>query len=162
MAWGDLETMLEFIAEQPPTSDVRYRYGLVRESALQPIWIPTDAGLVDHLFLLFGLVESLDPTFFSVRMFPALSPGDFNADGVVDAADYDLWRTTFGSQTMLAADGNKNGIIDAADYVTWRNEYDLVGEIATANVPEPAAFALVMIASVALMRHRMTYRVVAA
>ena len=60
-AWGDMETLLEYYAEQLPTSDPRYRYGLVRESAVQPNWIPFDAGLVDHLFLLFGLVESLDP-----------------------------------------------------------------------------------------------------
>ena len=60
------------------------KYGLVRVSAEQPSWIPPDAGLVDHLFLLFGLVESLDPNFFADRVFPALTPGDYNADGAVE------------------------------------------------------------------------------
>jgi hypothetical protein len=46
-AWGDMETILDFIAEQPPGSNSRYRYGLVRESALQPNWIPPDTALVD-------------------------------------------------------------------------------------------------------------------
>jgi hypothetical protein len=147
VAWGDLETMLQFVAAQPPSSDTRYRYGLVRESGKQPNWIPSDTALVDHLFLLFGLVESLDPTFFSERMFPALSPGDFNADGVVDAADYGLWRTTFGSQTMLAADGNKNGFIDAADYVTWRNAIDMAG-VAVVAVPEPISIGMLVVAAV--------------
>jgi hypothetical protein len=142
VAWGDLETMLESVAEQLPSSDPRYRYGLVRESALQPSWVPSDAGLVDHLFLLFGLVESWAPSFFSDRMFPALSAGDYNADGLVDVADYGLWRSTFGSATRLAADGNKNGLVDAADYVLWRTAIDTeVGRIA-ASIPEPTSGGL--------------------
>jgi hypothetical protein len=31
--------------------------------------------------------------------------------------------TTFGSQSLLAADGNGNGIIDAADYTVWRDQF---------------------------------------
>jgi hypothetical protein len=150
VAWGDLETMLDFIAEQPPDSNPRYRYGLVRESITMPSWIPPDAGLVDHLFLLFGLVESLEPNFFRDRMFPALAPGDFNADGVVDADDYDVWRTTFGSNTMLAADGNKDNIINAADYVNWRRAVQPVGGDALAvAVPEPRAIAILAFAAFA-------------
>jgi hypothetical protein len=146
VAWGDLETMLQFIAEQPPASNSRYRYGLVRESAQQPSWIPPDAGLVDHLFLLFGLVESLDPNFFSERMFPALAPGDFNADGAVDIADYEFWRSTFGSTTMLAADGNRDDIVNAADYAVWRNGFDVVGgDVAPAAVPEPSAVVILIV-----------------
>jgi hypothetical protein len=141
VAWGDLETMLEFVAEQPPSSDPRYRYGLVRESALQPSWIPSDAGLVDHLFLLFGLVESLDPNFFRDRMLPALSAGDFNADGTVDTADYDLWRATFGSRAVLAADGNKDNTVDAADYVIWRKATGASSTHIAGTVPEPRTMA---------------------
>jgi hypothetical protein len=73
-AWGDMGTFLSFAEEQDPDSDPRYRYGLVRESAQQPSWVPNDAGLVDHLYLLFGLVESIDPNFFADRVFPGLSP----------------------------------------------------------------------------------------
>ena len=90
---------------------------MVRVSAQQPSWIPTDAGLVDHMFLLFGLVESLDPNFFADRMFPGLMPGDYNADGAVNQADYTYWRSTLGSLNRLAADGNNNNQVDAADYV---------------------------------------------
>jgi hypothetical protein len=147
VAWGDLETMLDFLAEQLPDSHPRYRYGLVRKSAQQPSWIPPDAGLVDHLFLLFGLVESLEPDFFRARMFAALVPGDYNADGVVDVADYNMWRASWGSQTRLAADGNKNGIVDAADYVVWRNALDADAAVAVVAIPEAGTMGMFLLAA---------------
>jgi hypothetical protein len=140
-AWGDMETLLQFHEQQNPgpnpSTNPSYQFGLVRVSATQPTWIPPDAGLVDHLFLLFGLVESLHPDFFANRVFPGLAPGDYNADGVVDADDYGEWRKTFGSQTQLWADGNGNGRVDAADYAVWRNGSSSTGVGTVLGVPEP-------------------------
>jgi len=65
--WGDLDTSLEYAQDQPPGSDPRTRYGLTRVSADAPAWWPSDAGLVDHLFLMFGLVEARSPFFFRDR-----------------------------------------------------------------------------------------------
>jgi hypothetical protein len=136
-AWGDMTTLVSFYNEQIPTSDPRYRYGMVRVSAQQPSWIPFDAGLVDHMFLLFGLVESIDPSFFTERMLPALAPCDYNADGIVNQADYSYWRSNFGSLNRLAADGNNSNQIDAADYVIWRKNAGGDGLGSSASVPEP-------------------------
>ena len=148
-AWGDMDTLLEFYAAQVfPSNDPRYKYGMVRVSATQPNWIPPDAGLVDHLFLLFGLVESLDPDFFANRVFPGLTPGDYNADGVVDSEDYGEWRSTFGSQTKLWADGNNNGVIDAADYAIWRKGSSMAGGGFLIGVPEPGTVGLTALALV--------------
>jgi hypothetical protein len=47
--------------------------------------------------------------------------GDYNRDGLVNALDYQAWRSAFGLVgTNLPADGNGNGIVDTADYVLWR------------------------------------------
>ena len=62
---------------------------------------------------------------------------------LVDAADYTLWLSSFGSTTSLAADGNANGIVDAADYSVWRDHFGNhippgAGTGALAAVPEPS------------------------
>jgi len=140
-AWGDMETLLQFYLDQHlPANDPRYKYGMVRVSATQPNWLPADAGLVDHLFLLFGLVESLEPEFFADRVFAPIAAGDYNVDGTVDLEDYELWKTRFGSTTHLAADGNSNGRIDTGDYNVWR---DAFGQSLALAVPEPGSIALV-------------------
>jgi hypothetical protein len=50
--------------------------------------------------------------------------GDYNFNGVVDAADFVLWRKTVGQiGTGLPSDGNGNGVIDQSDYTVWRTHF---------------------------------------
>jgi hypothetical protein len=142
-AWGDMDTFLQFYASQFPTSDPRYKYGLVRESALQPSWVPSDAGLVDHLFLLFGLVESIDPEFFADRLFPAFVEGDFDYDGDVDGRDFLIWQQ-----------GNSPGHLSAADLGAWQTNYGASStELASVAVPESNGTVMVFaIAGLTLLR----------
>jgi hypothetical protein len=49
--------------------------------------------------------------------------GDYNIDGIVNAADYVLWRESFGSTSDLRADGNRNNVVDQADYDVWRANF---------------------------------------
>jgi len=74
-------------------------------------------------------------------------PGDYNGDSLVNAADYDLWRTEFGSTTHLAADGNRNGVVDTADFVVWRNIFAGfgIGSGGLASIPEPSALVLLAV-----------------
>lgn len=81
-----------------------------------------------------------DSTMF-VRFRFALGEGDYDRDGDVDVADYELWEGAFGSITDLMADGNNDGIVNAADYTIWRDAFDA----ATVAIPEPTAISLVMI-----------------
>jgi glucose/arabinose dehydrogenase len=70
-----------------------------------------------------------------------LLPGDFDADGDVDPADYDLWLASFGGALAHpAAEGNGNDIADAADYALWRKNLGAsvhAGAGAGFVVPEP-------------------------
>ena len=48
-------------------------------------------------------------------------PGDYDNSQTVDMGDYNLWKSTYGEQMNLAADGSGNGIVDAADFSVWRD-----------------------------------------
>ncbi|HEY3393867.1 MAG TPA: PA14 domain-containing protein [Lacipirellulaceae bacterium] len=69
------------------------------------------------------------PTHLAIRA-PSVGPdperlfvaGDYNADGLVDAADHATWRATYDLLVFpgSGADGNANGVVDTADYIIWR------------------------------------------
>ncbi|MGL4511459.1 MAG: hypothetical protein ACRCT8_00070 [Lacipirellulaceae bacterium] len=80
--------------------------------------------------------------------------GDYNRDGVVNAADYTVWRDTLGSTSDLRADGDLNGSIGSNDYTVWRNRYGATSSTSVA-VPEPGGVLLVAAGFVSLgARHR--------
>jgi hypothetical protein len=83
--------------------------------------------------------------------------GDYNKNGIVDAADYTVWRDSLGSTTSLAADGNDNGVIDAGDYDVWVSKFGNrsgSGANATAAVPEPATLRMFLVGILTLCVHR--------
>ena len=88
-------------------------------------------------------------------------PGDYDGNGMVDAADYNDWRASFGQAVppSTGADGNGSGTINAADYVFWRDRLGSgngsgSSEAFEAAVPEPASCALALggFAAIALRR----------
>lgn len=121
-------------------------------------------SLLDGAAVHFSLYNHLDrPSYFhpaATLTLTLLLPGDYNHDTVVDSADYELWRSTYG-QTVEniggGADGNFDGVVDAADYTLWRDHLGESFEVpAPAHAaPEPAAAVLALcVVSFAVRRRR--------
>jgi hypothetical protein len=90
-------------------------------------------------------------------------PGDYNQNGVVDGADYIVWRNTLGQSGVgLSADGNGNGTVDNGDY-RWRNHFGQTagsgaalssfGSVSMA-VPEPVGASLLLVFGAAIWLSR--------
>lgn len=78
-------------------------------------------------------------------------PGDFNSDGVVDAADYTLWRDNDGAADESAINYNGDGGgVSSTDYDVWQSNYGVdygAGTVEAANTtPEPATAGLLVAA----------------
>lgn len=86
--------------------------------------------------------------------------GDYNEDGVVDPADYVIWRQTKDQEVTpwSGADGNGDGMVTDEDYNVWVTNFgktipDLFGAGAgvSAAAPEPASHALWLTAAISLL-----------
>lgn len=103
-------------------------------------------------------------------------PGDYNADGAVDAADFTVWRTAMSTSAGLANEGATIGMATIEDYQVWKENFgrksttslklmngvvrytSLAGAASAAatNVPEPFGMVLAVlgIACVAATKSR--------
>jgi endoglucanase len=72
--------------------------------------------------------------------------GDFNGNGIVDAADYTVWRDSFGQTGAgLAADADVNGVVNQADYDLWAANFGHTsgaGSLAHGAISEPCTMLL--------------------
>ena len=100
-----------------------------------------------------GLTDVTDVITYTLATPPSIA-GDYNGNGIVDAADYTIWRDTLGSTADLRANGDNSGasagVIDQADYAFWKSHFGSTGPGAGASaaVPEPATLGLGLIAVV--------------
>ena len=109
------------------------------------LWINRMAPPVSWTFQLYALSEEL-----TVGPSIATLAGDYNLDGLVDAADYTVWHDTDGSTSQLVADGNSDGTINPPDYTHWKNRFGNItgseGSVSTSTIPEPGSGTLGLIA----------------
>lgn len=82
-------------------------------------------------------------------MMPGLA-ADFNMDGMVDLADFNILKGNFGQSGATKADGDatSDGSVDLADFNVLKGSF---GQSGSAVVPEPSSFALGILAALTLV-----------
>jgi len=155
----------------------RHRFYFLQDGDGNPSTLPADGIYLFALrFRMVGLVESkpvlmvfgtpgssvaaLDVAAVPWAELQLNLPGDYNGNGVVDGADYVLWRDMNGqSGAGLAADGDGNQQVNQADYLVWRQNFGarsqlIVGNgpasgsgwVAGATIPEPSSAHVFLVA----------------
>lgn len=125
----------------------------LRAISLGRVWNPNKVAFPDLVVELRQANQQLVPAFFTYTV-----DGDYSGNGSADFFDYEFhWRPAFGSTTNLLSDGNLNGVVDAADYVVWRDNLFKTaplppypvgsGSLAAAAsvVPEPASQVVLLL-----------------
>jgi hypothetical protein len=79
--------------------------------------------------------------------------GDYNKNGVVDAADYVLWRKSVGTSTVLPNDP-VGGMIGTAQYNNWRLNFGKTpgggSGLGASAVPEPTSLIMTLLGAFGL------------
>jgi hypothetical protein len=75
-------------------------------------------------------------------------PGDYNADDIVDAADYVVWRKNVGAPAGTLPNDIDGGTIGPAQFNTWRANFGNSSPPAgVAAAPEPISLSLIILAA---------------
>jgi autotransporter-associated beta strand protein len=99
-----------------------------------------------------GLLITGDGT-LTVTAMPIGLEGDYNEDGVVDAADYVVWRKNVGAETLPNRGQGVSGNVGDEDYNVWRSRFGDTSPggagigVSSAAVPEPSASLLALVAA---------------
>ena len=122
---------------------------------IDSIFIYAGASTAGDTLTMFLDTVAYNP-FGSLAELVPLDPADFNADGRVDSSDLAAWQNNFGAAT--GADADTDGDVDGADFLQWQRNLG-TGVPATASVaqvPEPAAALVALIAAVSLVAARVS------
>lgn len=116
-----------------------------RITGVFPAMVASD-DLQDVVVTTSGASQTIEDAFLPLGDGLLVTPtaqGDYNDDGVVNLADYTVWRDNLGSTTNLDANGHdagdSAGVVDTADYAFWRLNFG--------NAVLPPAAASVSLAS---------------
>ncbi|MEM6329365.1 MAG: family 16 glycosylhydrolase [Planctomycetota bacterium] len=123
---------------------------------------PAETALVEFGLFFIQLAGQGGSAFFNDASLVRLTPetlsglaGDFNDDGIVDGADYALWRNNLnGDASVLNGNGDGSDFVDAGDLAIWRAQFNPAPPGAIAAAPEPAAGLLALAALCGLATRR--------
>jgi hypothetical protein len=88
-------------------------------------------------------------------VFEPRSIGDFNSDGIVDAADYTVYRDNLWTTGPTnPADANGDGVVTTTDYAVWKAYYGTTTAGAALTIPEPSALVIAGVVSLVFATRR--------
>lgn len=83
--------------------------------------------------------------------------GDYNGNGIVDAADYTVWRDTLAAGGTSLLNDPTPGMVGSNDYDYWMSHFGATpsgaGSRSSAAVPEPKSLVLAALCFLALVLH---------
>jgi len=132
-------------------SDLPVHFGLGAASLIDQLRVVWPDGTVQYL-------QDVPTDQYLTIDFPTPLPGDYNTDGIVDAADYTAWRDKLASGVSLPNDSTPG--VGPDDYTRWKNNFGATsagsGSLSNATVPEPstALLAAISLAALAAVRKR--------
>lgn len=115
---------------------------------------PVSVGEVPIELLNAFLYEMPAYSVSTIRLISAALAGDYNVDGIVNAADYTLWRDSVGAQAGTLANDVDGGVIGPDQYATWKANFGTSSAAGEVAVPEPAGSLLLVILCWGLARFR--------
>jgi hypothetical protein len=96
-----------------------------------------------------GWMLSTDAMTLSLSVVEAAAlAGDYNNDGIVNAADYTVWRNNLGGSALPFNETASIGTVDEADYQAWKDDFGATadaGAASSSSVPEPTTLVLLLV-----------------
>jgi hypothetical protein len=132
-------------------SDLPVHFGLGASTEIDTLRIEWPDGTVQHLY------DVAVDQYLTIRALP----GDYNGNGVVDAADYTVWRDNLGAAAGTLPNDTDSGMIGLAQYDSWKENFGAAAWVggsrwaSSVPVPEPESWLLFLgLAAVGLLARR--------
>jgi hypothetical protein len=123
-------------------STVEHIFSQVPQAGSYEIWVTQASGGDSD-------VENYSLAWWTLPIVTHASIGDYDGNGIVNAADYMVWKNAFRTVNS-AVDGNGDGVVNAADYTIWRDHLGqtVPGSGSAAAVSEPWSVCLLLVGAV--------------
>ncbi len=114
-------------------------------------WMPDSRKV---LYVADGDITGAFEVYLVANPFILTVPGDYNGNGIVDAADYSVWRDHLGQTFDLLGENPAAatpGMVDLEDFNFWKQQFGQPpagsASLAGVAVPEPTTSALLLLAA---------------